>query len=166
MPSLAPWPFLMVFPDLHHSLSSLSLFISLDSAVSSTNFRVSDNILNVVSSRYSRLRALRFMPDPVSLSSWNSLSTECTQLTSLYINLPKPISLWWVLSFPSLRELAITWSSGGQEIDPNNQLEVWESNETNADLRLQSLCLVGVRRGDWGVGWLWKTCKNLKKLRL
>ncbi|KAI9075564.1 hypothetical protein K1719_042470 [Acacia pycnantha] len=150
----------------YSSLSSLSLFISFDSAVSSTDSGVSDNILAVVSSRCSRLRALRFMPDPVSLSSLNSLSTACTRLTSLCINLPRPISLGWVLSFPYLRELAITWPSGGQEIDPNNQLEVWESDETIADLGLQSLCLVGIRRDDWGVGWLWRSCKNLKKLRL
>lgn len=149
----------------HSSLSSLSLFLSSDSA--SADSAVSDYVLAVVSSRCSRLRALRFMSGPVSLSSLNSLSTACTCLTSLCINLPRPVSLRWVLSFPSLTELAITWpSSGGQEIDPSNQFEVWESDETVAELGLQSLCLVGIRRDDWGAGWLWRSCKNLKKLRL
>ncbi|XP_028772334.1 F-box/LRR-repeat protein 4-like [Neltuma alba] len=152
----------------HSSLSSLSLFLSSDSAATaaSTDSAVSDYILAAVSSCCPRLRALRFMSGPVSLSSLNSLSTACTRLTSLCINLPRPISLRWVLSFPSLRELAITWSSGGQEIDPSNQLEVWESDEIGTELGLQSLCLVGIRRDDWGVGWLWSSCKKLKKLRL
>ena len=44
---------------------------------------------------------------------------------------------------------------------------VWESDEDfDANLGLETLCLVGIRGDDWAMGWLWRSCKNLKRLQL
>ncbi|KAH7510677.1 hypothetical protein FEM48_ZijujUnG0099200 [Ziziphus jujuba var. spinosa] len=36
----------------------------------------------------------------------------------------------------------------------------------DADLGLESLSLSGIRADDWGIGWLWRSCKKLKKPQL
>lgn len=41
-----------------------------------------------------------------------------------------------------------------------------EGNFDVAELKLETLCLSGIRHGHRGLGWLWKSCKNLKKLEL
>lgn len=38
--------------------------------------------------------------------------------------------------------------------------------EESSDLPLESLCLSGVSTDDYGIGWLWRSCKKLKKLKL
>ncbi|KAF7819528.1 F-box/LRR-repeat protein 4-like [Senna tora] len=139
----------------HSSLSSLSLFLSSDPSA----LALTDDFLAVVSSRCSHLRALRFLPLPVSLSSMVSLSKACTRLTSLCITLHRPIFLKWILAFPSLKELSISLSSETEERE-------YANTETELELGLESLCLAGIRGDDWGIGWLWRSCKRLKKLQL
>ncbi|XP_061364781.1 F-box/LRR-repeat protein 3-like [Gastrolobium bilobum] len=172
--SLRVIPHFSVIPSLtsllthHSSLSSLSLFLSSDPTT--TPFTLSCHLLSVVSSCCSRLLALRFLAGPVSLSSLTSLSKACTHLTSLNISLSRPIFLMWVCSFPCLKDLSIILCSGdgslGDEDDVNNQYGVWESEDFDAELGLESLCLVGIRGDDWGVGWLWRSCRKLKRLQL
>lgn len=35
-----------------------------------------------------------------------------------------------------------------------------------AELELESLYLSGIRSGDYGLNWLWRSCKKLNKLQL
>ncbi|XP_025982834.1 F-box/LRR-repeat protein 4 [Glycine max] len=112
-------------------------------------------------------RWLRLHP-PVSLSSLLSLSASCPRLNSLLITLPRPLFLNWVTSFPCLKELSITFSSDEEErvnSDDDEESDDFDS-DSGFELGLESLCLVGIRGDDWGVGWLWRRCKNLRKLRL
>lgn len=48
----------------------------------------------------------------------------------------------------------------------NFQNGVFESDDFDKELGLESLCFEGIRGDDWGIGWLWKRCRNLKKLKL
>lgn len=41
-----------------------------------------------------------------------------------------------------------------------------DDKELGFELNLESLCLVGIRGDDFGIGCLWKRCINLKKLSL
>ncbi|XP_057437357.1 F-box/LRR-repeat protein 3 [Lotus japonicus] len=154
----------------HTSLSSLSLTLSPD-PTTTTTFTLSPLLLSAVSSCCSQLRALRFLTGPVSLRSINSLANSCTHLSSLCISLSRPIFLRWVLEFPCLKDLSIVLCSGDEngsshEDEVNGQFGVWESDDVDAELGLESLCFVGIRGDDWGLGWLWKSCRKLKKLRL
>lgn len=40
------------------------------------------------------------------------------------------------------------------------------NEELDAELGLESLSLSGIRADDWGMGWLWGSCRRLKKLQL
>ncbi|XLS62562.1 hypothetical protein HN51_016790 [Arachis hypogaea] len=163
---LIPHPNL--FPSLssllsqHPSLSSLSLLSSSDPSPSTTS-----HLLSLVSnSCFSpTLLHLRFLAGPLSLPSLSSLSKSCTRLTSLFVTLPRPITLTWLLSFPCLRDLSIVLSSDdsldGGWVSDHDSFAVSDSN-----LGLESLCLVGIRGDDWGIGWLWRSCKNLRRLQL
>lgn len=35
----------------------------------------------------------------------------------------------------------------------------------DADFELETLCLTGIRAGDYGLNWIWRNCKTLKKLQ-
>lgn len=48
----------------------------------------------------------------------------------------------------------------------NYQNCVFESDDFDKELGLESLCFENIRGDDWGIGWLWKRCRNLKKLKL
>ncbi|KAI4348196.1 hypothetical protein L6164_008950 [Bauhinia variegata] len=164
-PDLSVIPLLASLLTHYPSLFSLSITLSSDPATSS----FSDHALSAVSSRCSRLRGLRFLAGPVSLSSLISLSSSCAHLTSLSVNLSRPIFFRWVSHFPNLKDLAITLCSHdclNQEVELKNQYGIWESDDVDARLNLESLCLVGIRADDWRVGWLWRSCKRLKKLQL
>ncbi|KAK7260685.1 hypothetical protein RIF29_26937 [Crotalaria pallida] len=162
----------------HPSLSSLSLHFSSSSSSSLTT-TLSSHLLSLVSSSCTNLRSLRFYSAPVSLDSLASLSKACTFLTSLCICLSRPIYLKWVLSFPCLKDLSINFTSDYDEteLENENQHGVWESHDFDSDsdsdnedkeleLGLESLCLAGIRGDDHGVGWLWRSCKKLKRLQL
>lgn len=109
------------------------------------------------------------MAGPVSVSSLNSLSLNCTHLTSLCINLFRPIFFMWVVKFPVLKELSIFVSSGDgveQATEFERETGFWGNEDFDAELGLENLCLSGIRADDWGLGWLWRSCKKLKKLQL
>jgi F-box/leucine-rich repeat protein 2/20 len=149
------------------SLLSLSLVLSSDPSTATTTF--SDHLLLKLCTFCIKLHTLRFLAGPVSLSSLNSLSSACTHLTSLCINLSRPIFFSWVVNFPALKELSILVCSGEgleQEIELARGYGLWENEEFDAGLGLESLCLSGIRADDWGLSWLWRSCKRLKKLQL
>ncbi|KAE9586521.1 hypothetical protein Lal_00044639 [Lupinus albus] len=158
----------------HPSLSSLSLRLSpppttaaTATATATTPFTFSSHLLSLVSSCCVNLRALTFHGGgPVSLSSLTSLSKACTFLTSLSVTLPRPVFLKWVLDFPSLKHLSIEF----HEVEVEIQHGVLESYDFDDDrelgLGLESVCFVGINGDDYGVGWLWRRCKKLKRLKL
>lgn len=164
IPSLAS--FLSHYP----SLVSLSLLLSSDPTITITSATTfSEHLLLIVSTFCSKLQTLRFMAGPVSVSSLNSLSLNCTHLTSLCINLFRPIFFMWVVKFPVLKELSIFVSSGDgveQATEFERENGLWGNEDFDAELGLESLCLSGIRADDWGLGWLWRSCKKLKKLQL
>ncbi|RDY02634.1 grrA, partial [Mucuna pruriens] len=161
-PHFSLLPSLSSFLSHHPFLSSLSLSLS-------PPFSLSPQLLSLVSSSCSNLIALSVTPGPVSLSFLLSLSTTCPRLTSLCITLPRPVFLNWLSSFPCLKELSISLSSdddGGNQGGVNSQENEDFDTELELELGLESLCLVGIRGVDWGLGWLWRRCTKLKKLRL
>ncbi|OIW09390.1 hypothetical protein TanjilG_20987 [Lupinus angustifolius] len=158
---------------LHHhpSLSSLSLRLSPPpTAATTAAFAFSSNLLSLVSSCCVNLRSLAFHVGPVSLSSLTSLSKACTFLNSLSVTLPRRVFLKWVLCFPSLKHLSIEF----HEVEVESQhgvLESYNFDEDDGDdgefeLGLESVCFVGINGDDYGVGWLWRRCKKLKRLKL
>ncbi|MED6115664.1 hypothetical protein PIB30_092870 [Stylosanthes scabra] len=158
------FPSLSSFLSQHPSLSSLSLLSSSDPSPSPST---TSHLLSLFSSSCfsHRLLSLRFLAGPVCLSSLSSLSNSCSHLTSLFVTLPRPIILRWVLSFPCLKDLSIVLCSD----DDDSRDGVWESDEdsdSDSNLGLESLCLVGIRGDDWGIGWLWRSCKKLRRLQL
>ncbi|KAF5479660.1 hypothetical protein F2P56_000464 [Juglans regia] len=149
------------------SLLSLSLLLSSEPAATAATF--SDLLLLAVSTFCSKLHNLRFLAGPVSLSSLNSLSSTCIHLTSLCINLSRPILFTWVMKFPALKELSVFVCSGEgllREIEFAWEYGSWENEDFDAELGLENLCLSGIRADDWGLSWLWRSCKRLKKLQL
>ncbi|XP_062106932.1 uncharacterized protein LOC133818209 [Humulus lupulus] len=157
-------------------LSSLSIILPLepttgdgdgDGPLVKTTF--SDDLLLLASSSYPRLHGLRFLAGPVSRSSLVSLSSTCTHLTSLCINLSRPLFLTWLLNFPLLKELSIMVCHGegfDHEVKDNLEYGFSSSDDFDAELGIESLCLSGIRTDDWGMGWLWRSCDKVKKLQL
>ncbi|KAB1209121.1 F-box/LRR-repeat protein 4 [Morella rubra] len=161
IPSLSS--LLSVYP----SLLSLSLLISSDPTATATSF--SDQLLLTVSTFCSKLNSLRFLAGPVSLSSLKSLSSTCTHLTSLCINISRPIFFGWVVNFPALKELSVFVCSGEgleQQIEFAWEYGLGENEDCDAELGLERLCLSGIRVDDWGMSWLWRSSKRLKILQL
>lgn len=99
----------------------------------------------------------------------SSLSRKFTCLSSLTVSLSRPLLFAWVLSFPSLKELSVSVaSSDGPEanIGGDPQSGTLGNRDCPAELGLESLSLSGIRGDDWGVCWLWRNCRKLKKLQL
>ncbi|KAJ8749988.1 hypothetical protein K2173_013903 [Erythroxylum novogranatense] len=152
-------------------LSSLSLLLSFDPTLKATTSRTIFNtsLIRVVSSFCSQLTHLRFLGGPVARSSLLSLPNSCTLLTSLTISLSRPLFLIWVVSFSCLKELSIYMNNNGEvedELNANSECGLFFVDEPVAELGLESLCLSGIRGDDLGCGWLWRSCKKLKKLKL
>ncbi|KAH7852856.1 hypothetical protein Vadar_030161 [Vaccinium darrowii] len=142
-------------------LSSLSLSTPAPSDAGST---FSDNLLLSAASSCPKLRILRLHSGPVSFFPLLSLSTSCPHLTSLSISLSRPVSFHFLLFFHSLKTLALSFLSLPTEFDhadaPSSSFSV------DAEIKLETLVLSGIRSGDCGFNWLWKICKKLKKLQL
>ncbi|KAJ9152860.1 hypothetical protein P3X46_026372 [Hevea brasiliensis] len=153
-------------------LSSLSLVFSSDPTLTTTNSittAFNDHLLIIVSTFCSKLKHLRFLAGPVSLSSLVSLSNTCALLTSLTIVLSRPLFFSWVTYFSNLKELSIYVSDSNGIVDEfysNRESDLCLNQEIDAELGLESLYLSGIIRDDSGFGWLWRSCKKLKKLQL
>ncbi|KAF9663570.1 hypothetical protein SADUNF_Sadunf17G0065200 [Salix dunnii] len=151
-------------------LSSLSLFLlSSDPTVTTTTTSspaFHDRLLLVVSTFCSSLKHLRCLAGPVSQSSLFSLSNSCNFLGSLTISLYRPLYFNWVVSFSCLKELSVYVSGFYGVDDCNRESGFCLNEELDAGLGLESLFLSGIGGEDYGVGWLWRSSKRLKKLQL
>ncbi|KAL5172122.1 SCF E3 ubiquitin ligase complex F-box protein grrA [Glycine soja] len=156
-------PHFSLIPSLSSFLSHHPFLSSLSLSLSPPLLSLSPDLLSLIISPFSNLLSLSLTPAPVSLSSLLSLSASCPRLNSLRITLPRPVFLNWLLSFPCLKELSITFSSDDEE---SHDFDSDSDFELGLGLGLESICLVGIRSDDWGVGWLWRRCRKLKKLRL
>ncbi|XP_065873168.1 uncharacterized protein [Euphorbia lathyris] len=70
----------------------------------------------------------------------------------------------WIALFSSLKDLSIRVSH-----NYCNGYSSYEEEELDAELGLETLNLSGITRADdsdSGFGWLWRSCKKLKKLQL
>ncbi|XP_058180295.1 F-box/LRR-repeat protein 4-like [Rhododendron vialii] len=99
-------------------------------------------------------------PEPVSHFPLLSLSTSFPHLTSLDIALYRPFNFHWLLFFHSLKNLNVSFLYGFEPVDT-----ACEGNY-DGELKLETLNVFRIRRGDHGLNWLWKSCKTLKKLQL
>ncbi|XP_057984249.1 F-box/LRR-repeat protein 4 [Malania oleifera] len=155
---------------LYPFLSSLSV-VSSSSDSSEDGGAFSDRLLLAVSSSCSRLRHLRFLAGPVSVYSLLSLSASCTHLTSLNITLFRPLRLRWLASFRSLKDLSFCICTAGDDVpgefdSEEDRTDLLLGKFDTAELGLESLSLSGIRAGDRALGWVWRNCKKLRKLRL
>ncbi|KAH7851516.1 hypothetical protein Vadar_012778 [Vaccinium darrowii] len=151
-----PSSFLSHFPHLY------ILNIIIHPSENASDF--ADQILLSVASSCPKLTTLCLRGQPVSLSSLLSLSTSCPSLAVLVIGLSRPVSFHWLLSFHSLRNLTVCLSPplSPSEFKPLDD----EAKYSDAELQIEVLLLRGIKRGDYGFDWLWRSCKNLKKLDL
>ncbi|KAF7134898.1 hypothetical protein RHSIM_Rhsim08G0050500 [Rhododendron simsii] len=147
--------FLSHFP----CLSSLSITIDGGDSVSS----FPDPILLSVASFCPKLTHLCLQPGPVSHFPLLSLSTSCPHLTSLDIALRRPFCSHWLRFFHSLKNLNVSFLSVPKGFEP---VDAACEGNFDGELKLETLHVSPIQRGDYGLNWLWKSCKNLKKLQL
>ncbi|KAL5569421.1 hypothetical protein UlMin_025996 [Ulmus minor] len=143
---------------LPFSLISLSFLLPPDlQTTTPTIANFSDQFLLIVSTYYSRLHSLRFLAGPVSRSPIVSLSSSCTHITSLSINLYMPLFLnWFVCQGEALEK----------EIEGNMEDGFSLNDDFDAELGIERLCVLGIRSDDLGLGWVWRSYTKLKKLQL
>ncbi|KAJ4960688.1 hypothetical protein NE237_020598 [Protea cynaroides] len=137
---------------------------------------LSDHLLLAVASNCRHLRHLRFTPGPVSPSALLSLSFSCEHLCSLCLSSLHPLSFRWLTSFPSLKDLSLmdcgsiysddTLRFDSDDYNHHHHDLVSVSFKSESELPLESLCLSGIRAGDCGIGWLWRSCTKLRRLQL
>ncbi|CAA3005899.1 F-box/LRR-repeat protein 4 [Olea europaea var. sylvestris] len=147
------------FLSQHPYLLSLSLTLSTDCDTSAAA-----HVLLSASASCPNLRNLRFLSTPVSPFSLFNLSNSCNHLSSLTIFLSRPLYFHWVKFFNSLKHLTLFLVNPSTQF---NSLGVNEMNEIlDVELGLESLSVSGIRAGDFGLNFLWRNCKNIKKLQL
>lgn len=146
---------------LYPFLSSLSI----SSPDSTTAF--ADYLLYSVSSSCSTLRRLRFVAAPVSLSALVSVSASFYLLNALTISLSSPVFFGWLSFLPSLRELSIIVRSRDVVgFDSKEADGLWIHEGSDSELPLENLSLSGLGLDDCSIGWLWRSCRKLRKLCL
>ncbi|KAH7850858.1 hypothetical protein Vadar_003858 [Vaccinium darrowii] len=118
-----------------------------------------DQILHSISSSCTKLTTLLIYHAPVSVSPLLSLSNSCPHLTYLSISLSTSVSFHWLRFFRSLQTLSVSF-----RFVPGESKHV--DDDADAELKLENLTLFYIRRGGYGFDWLWRSCKNLKKLQL
>uniref|UniRef100_A0A6N2KP55 COI1 F-box domain-containing protein n=1 Tax=Salix viminalis TaxID=40686 RepID=A0A6N2KP55_SALVM len=89
------------------------------------------------------------------------VSVFCSSLKHL-----RPLYFNWVVSFSCLRELSVYVSGFHGVDDCSRESGFCLNEELDAGLGLESLFLSGIGGEDYGAGWLWRSCKRLKKLQL
>lgn len=149
-------------------LSSLSLLPHGTSASDGDCSASSSHLLlkNVVSS-CSNLSRLRFLAAPVPVFSLLSLSASCNRLTSLTISLARPLSFLFILYFPFLKELSVFIPTGGSDKVVAGEFDFDDGvDDSCTELALQSLSLSGTVSSDRALDWLWRSSRNLQKLKL
>uniref|UniRef100_A0A7N0T4R8 F-box domain-containing protein n=1 Tax=Kalanchoe fedtschenkoi TaxID=63787 RepID=A0A7N0T4R8_KALFE len=147
-----PAPPLISFLSDHPLLASLSV-VSPDSSSP-------DPLLLAVSTACPALTHLRLLTPPLSASSLSSLSWGCANLVCLNITVSRAFVFSCLTFFPSLKDLSVAFSG---DLPPS---PAGHGDCDDAQLRLESLSLSGIRSGDRNAGWLWRRCTRLKKLKL
>ncbi|XP_042487470.1 F-box/LRR-repeat protein 4-like [Macadamia integrifolia] len=158
-PRLSSLAVVLVPPDKSTPLFS----ISSDAAegCEETHFSLlSEHLLLAVAFNCGHLRHLRFLAGPVSPSSLLSLSSSCEHLSSLSLSFVRPFSFHWLTFFPSLKDLSLV-DCGSIGYDDTLQFD-----SDHHELPLESLCLSGIKAGDRGFRWLWRSCTKLRRLQL
>ncbi|KAK3444289.1 hypothetical protein EUGRSUZ_H01852 [Eucalyptus grandis] len=149
-PSAALIPALSDFLSNYPSVSFLSLVLSSDPSSGA----VSDNLLLLLCYHFPRLRSLKFLAGPVSVFSLLSLARSCAHMTHLTVSLSRPLLFNWVVRLPSLKELSVLVSSRDRaegELQGTGDYGACESEELEAELGLESLCLSGLKSCE-GIG--------------
>ncbi|KAG5534817.1 hypothetical protein RHGRI_022812 [Rhododendron griersonianum] len=156
---------LLLSPD-NCTPQSLSSFLSHFPRLSHLLITIfSDDLLSSVASSYPpELKLLCLQRMPVPLSPLLSLSTSCPHLTSLSISLSRSLSFHWLFSFPSLQQLDLVFVRHATKFEHVDAAS--KGNNLDGELKLETLSLTWIRRGDCGLDGLWKSCKKLKKLQL
>ncbi|KAL0431637.1 UNVERIFIED_CONTAM: hypothetical protein Sradi_0789700 [Sesamum radiatum] len=152
------------------TIASLSAFLSHHPFLSSVSLAADfpdfgDPLLLAVASSCPNLRKLRCLTSPVSSFSLCTLSVSCLHLSSIAITISRPLSFHWLPSFNSLKSLSLFLVSPSTEFD-NSQVKEMRDAVFDLELNLESLSLCGILPGDSGISYLWRNCKNVKKLRL
>lgn len=106
------------------------------------------------------IQHFRVLAAPVSVSCLLSLSTSCNNICSLTVSLSRPVCFSWVVCFRSLKNLSVILS--GRDL---GEIEYGDEIDCQSGFELESLCLSGVRAGDFGPNWLWRNCKKLRILQ-
>ncbi|KAH6791037.1 hypothetical protein C2S51_006043 [Perilla frutescens var. frutescens] len=150
------------------AITSFSTFLRQHpflSSLSATAAGGDHPILLAVASSCPNLRHLRFLSPPVSVFSLCTLSTSCAHLSSIAVTVSRPLSLRWLPHFKSLKFLSLVITNPLTEIDDSELGEV-KYAVFDGELSLDSLSLCGISAGDHGISYLWRNCKNVKKLHL
>ncbi|CAL5325293.1 hypothetical protein CsSME_00004499 [Camellia sinensis var. sinensis] len=152
-------------PLLSSFLSHFPFLFSLSLTTAADTSTFSDLLLLSAASSCPNLRHIQLLNSPVSLFPLLSLSTSCPHLCSLSIALSRPLSFHWLLSFHSLKDLSIVFNTGQFDSYKLNSTDSAIGN-TETELQLETLGLSGIQHCDYGLSWLWRSCKQLKKLQL
>ncbi|KAK4426126.1 hypothetical protein Salat_1381100 [Sesamum alatum] len=152
------------------TIASLSAFLSDHPFLSSVSLAgdcadSGDPLLVAVASSCPNLRNLRCLTSPVSSSSLSTLPISCLHLSSIAITISRPLSFHWLPSFNSLKSLSLYFVSPSTEFD-DSEVKEMRDDVFDLELNLESLSLCGILPGDSGLSYLWRNCKNLKKLQL
>ncbi|KAL2240555.1 UNVERIFIED_CONTAM: hypothetical protein Sindi_0696700 [Sesamum indicum] len=124
-----------------------------------------DPLLLAVAASCPNLHHLRFSCSPVSPFSLYTLSTCCIHLSSISVTISRPLSFHWLRCFNYLKRLSLFLTNPSSEIN-NHQVNEMEDAVFDVEMNLESLSLCGILAGDHGLSFLWRNCKNVKKLQL
>ncbi|XP_058228119.1 F-box/LRR-repeat protein 3-like [Rhododendron vialii] len=80
------------------------------------------------------------------------------------ISLSPSLSFHWLLHFPSLQQLDVVFASLPTEFEYVDAAS--KGNNLDGELKLETLTLEGIGRGNYNLDGLWKSCKKLNKLQL
>ncbi|XP_076958670.1 uncharacterized protein LOC143634485 [Bidens hawaiensis] len=152
-----PHPSFPSFLSDHTHLSSLTI-------TSTTTSNISDHLLTSISGSCPSLTHLSLSTGPLSLYPLLSLSTSCPLLSSLSIILSRPLtSLHFLSSFPNLKTISLTLVGN---TNTNTLVSDHFISSSTELLKLQSICLSGIRPGDYAINFLWNNCNYESLLKL
>ncbi|CAL5368015.1 unnamed protein product [Camellia sinensis] len=80
-------------------------------------------------------------------------------------NILVSLQFHWLISFHSLKDLSIVFNTGQFDLHKLNLTDSMIGN-SETKLQLETLGLSGIQHCDYGLSWLWRSCKQLKKLQL
>ncbi|XP_057768927.1 F-box/LRR-repeat protein 4 [Salvia miltiorrhiza] len=152
------------------TISSLSSFLRQHPFLSSLSAAApalcgDGGILLSVAASCPNLRHLQLSSSPVSALSLYNFSNSCKHLSSISLAVSRPLSFNWMSCFKSLRCLSLSIKNPLAETDDSSLGSVKDAI-FDVELSLESLSLSGISPRDYGVGFLWRNCKNVRKLQL